>query len=512
LPRVRDPNRLVVVAAATVVAMILTTAPSAAQTRPGAAPTTDPSSGVPAAAPAGAEGGSSSAAAPDDLVRLRERLDAQERTILELKERVEAAARERPQPAASPPPPAAAPPEAPPRALVVSGFAHLDWVAFRQSSEAELNPSTREPLNDDRFVVRRARIRVESDQGYVHGAVELDANTIRGLQVRPWNAEASIKWPSRTRYRGPAAVAQETTDEPFVIVSTGLLMTPFGFDVPERANQRPFLERSTMSTELVPQSYDLGLRVLGGYRFVNYALAIVNGDPIGESTFPGRDPNKSKDLVFRVGASTEVLRGVRFDAGFSGLTGRGFHKGNGPSKDQLVWRDQNEDGLVQQTELQVLTGAPATPSQGFQRFALGADARAHVRIPVLGELRLSAELVRAKNLARGTFPADPIATSRDLRELGLVVSGTQELTRWALVGVRYDTFDPDADAREQRPFALVPRDASLSTWAFMATARWKRARLVAEYDHRKNSLGRDVSGAPTTLADDSFTLRAVVGF
>ena len=80
------------------------------------------------------------------------------------------------------------------------------------------------------------------------------------------------------------------------------------------------------------------------------------------------------------------------------------------------------------------------------------------------------------------------------------------------MGVRYDTFDPDADARDQRPFALVPRDASLSTWAFMATARWKKARLVAEYDHRSNSLGRDASGAPATLADDSFTLRTVVGF
>jgi hypothetical protein len=396
--------------------------------------------------------------------------------------------------------------------LVVSGYVHLDWVVFRESSQNEVNPATGEPLNEDRFLVRRARLRLESDQGLVHGAFDLDANTIRGPQVRPWNAEASLKWPTTTAYRGPAAIAQSSSDEPFVIVSAGLLMTPFGFDVAELENQRPFLERSTMAGELVPQSYDLGVRVLGGYRFVNYALGIMNGDPIGESTFPGRDPNKSKDLVFRVGASTEVTDGLRLDVGVSGLTGRGFHKGTAPSKDQLVWRDQNEDGQVQQTELQVLQGSPATPSEGFQRFALGADARAHVKLPVLGDLTLRAELVRAKNLDRGVFTADPIASSRDLRELGWYLSVTQELTHWALVGVRYDTYDPDADARDQRPFALVPRDSSLSTWTFMATARWKKARLVAEYDHRKNALGRDVTGAPATLADDSFTLRAVVGF
>jgi hypothetical protein len=81
-----------------------------------------------------------------------------------------------------------------------------------------------------------------------------------------------------------------------------------------------------------------------------------------------------------------------------------------------------------------------------------------------------------------------------------------------MVGVRHDVYDPDADAREQTPFAVVPRDQTFSTWSFMATLRYKTARLVAQYDLRKNALGRDASGAPTTLADDSFTLRAAVGF
>ena len=428
----------------------------------------------------------------EELARVRVTLEAQQRALAELEARV-------------------AKTEAQPD-LAITGYLHVDWTAFRQSSQSEVNPSTREPLNEDRFLVRRARLRVASDQGLVHGVFMIDANTIHGPQVRPWNAEASLKWPCNTPYRGPAAVAQSTASEPFVILSAGLIMTPFGFEVVELENERPFLERSTMSNELVPQSYDLGARVLGGYKLVNYALGIMNGDPIGEKTFPGRDPNKSKDLVFRVGVSTEIAEGVRVDAGFSGLTGRGFHEGSGPSKDQLVWRDQNEDGIVQQTELQSLPGSAATPSEGFQRFALGGDARLHLRVPVIGELTLRAELVRAKNLARGVFVADPVASARDLRELGWYLGATQELTRWAMVGVRYDLFDPDVDAMDQRPFALVPKDSSVSTWAVMAMARWKRARLVAQYDHRKNAFGRDPSGAPTTLADDSFTLRAVVGF
>ncbi|CAN5755686.1 hypothetical protein BH11MYX4_BH11MYX4_06130 [soil metagenome] len=434
----------------------------------------------------------------DEIAALRASLEAQQRRVDELEARVTRT--EAPRESKTSP------------ALTVSGYVHVDWVPYRQSSQDEVNPTSGEPLNENRFVIRRARLRLESDQGLLHGALMLDANTIRGVQVRPWNLEASLKWPPDTPYRRPSVIAQSSSKEAFVIVSAGLLVTPFGFDVAELENERPFLERTTMASELVPQSYDLGLRVLGGYKFVNYAFAIVNGDPIGESTFPGRDPNQSKDLVFRLGTSTEVVPGLRFDAGFSGLNGRGFHKGNAPTKDQLVWRDQNEDGQVQQTELQVITGSPATPSQGFQRFALGADARVHLRVPRLGELTVRAEIVRAKNLDRGTFAADPVAASRDLRELGWTLAVTQELTRWGLVGVRYDTFDPDADAREQRPFALVPKDSSLSTWTFMGQLRWKTARLIAEYDHRTNALGRDVSGAPTTLADDSFTLRAAVAF
>lgn len=461
-----------------VLATALASTSASAQQTPTAEPATDP-------------------ATDPQIAQLREALAAQQRAIEELQARAAA-------PAASPPPAL--------RELTISGYVHLDWVALRQSSQDEVNPSSGEPLNDNRFLVRRARLRMETDQGLVHGALMLDANTIRGPQVRPWNAEASIKWPCDTPYQRPSGIAQSTAKEAFVIVSGGLLITPFGFDVPELENERPFLERTTMSNELVPQSYDLGLRVMGGYKFVNYALAIMNGDPIGESTFPGRDPNKSKDLVFRVGASQEIVEGVRIDAGFSGLEGRGFHKGAPPTKDQLVWRDQNEDGQVQQTELQVITGSPATPSEGFKRFAFGADVRVHVAVPVLGELVLRAELVRAKNLARGAFAADPVASSRDLRELGWYVGGSQEITRWGMIGVRYDTFDPDADAREQHPFALVPRDSSMSTWAFMAALRYKKARLIAEYDHRTNSLGRDSSGAPTTLEDDAFTLRAMVGF
>ncbi|WP_394847789.1 hypothetical protein LZC95_10040 [Pendulispora brunnea] len=219
-------------------------------------------------------------------------------------------------------------------AVRVSGYAQADWVVFRQSSQDEVNPSTREPLNEDRFVIPSARIRANVDHGLVTGMVEIDANTLRGGQVRPIDAEVSLRWPARAPVAGEA----------YFQATLGLFRTPFGFDTQEVAQRRPFLGRSLFSDALFPGAYDLGLALRGGYRFFNYSLGILNGDPIGERAFPGRDPNQSKDLVFRIGVESNRASPFRVEAGFSGLTGAGLHVGTPPTKDVFVWRDVNEDG------------------------------------------------------------------------------------------------------------------------------------------------------------------------
>jgi hypothetical protein len=391
------------------------------------------------------------------------------------------------------------------------GYTQIDWVALRQSSQDEVDPSGR-PLNEERFLVRRARLRADVDRGVVAGSLTLDANTVNGPQVRPWGAEVSAKWPATTPAPSPRTDLTALTDKSFFVVSAGLLPTPFGYEVPESDVQRPFLERSTTSNALFPQSMDLGVRVLGGYHHVFYSLGILNGDPLGEKAFPGRDPNASKDLVFRLGTAATPLAAVRVAGGISGLTGRGLHRGTPTTKDVLAWRDANEDGVVQAQEITVVPGAAATPSESFSRFALGADLRVSVMMPTLGELALRAEIVRASNVDRGLFVADPVAASRDLREAGFYLGATQELTRWAVVGVRYDRYDPDSDRQDQRALRLVPIDASYRTWSFMACARYDQARVIVQYDLRRNAAGRSASGAPTTLADDSLTVRAEVGF
>lgn len=466
----------------------------------------------------------------EDLAALRADLDRERRAREDLEKRLTAT----PPPPA--PPPTAAPPTPPPTAappIMVMGFAQVDWVMHRESSEDEVSQDG-QPLNQDRFLLRRARLRGERDGGFYHGVVELDANTVRGPQVRPINLEATFKWPSSRPYARtpwaldptyatkpigsggsmlPSRPIVEPYDGPWFMVTAGMFRTPFGFDAQEYDFGSPWLERTSMTSALFPDTYDLGLRLAGGYRMARWSFAVMNGDPVGERSFPGRDPNHSKDLVFRVGAASELLPGIRLEGGVSGLTGQGFHKGNPATADQIQWVDQNSDDNVNAIgEITVVPGSPAIPSQSFKRFAVGADLRASIAIPVLGDLDLRAEIVRSSNLDRGFLPSDPISATRDQRQSGVYLGAAQEITKWAQVGVRWDTYNPDADAREQEPFALVPRDPSVSTWSFTGVGRLGQARLIAQYDKRSNALGRATNGRPATLADDSFTLRAEVRF
>jgi hypothetical protein len=385
--------------------------------------------------------------------------------------------------------------------LKLSGFLQVDATAWSQAAQDQLNPSTNAPLNDVRFNVRRARIRAEIDWRMLAGAIEFDGNTVNGYQARIIGAEASLVW------RNPAAPSL-----PYFQLTAGSFKIPFGFEVGQRDIDRLFLERSTMERAFFPGEYDLGARGGGGWHFLRYTLAVMNGDPIGEKAFPGRDPNQSKDVIGRVGVDL-LMRRLGLAGDVSALWGTGFHSGTPSTKDQLVWRDTNQDGAVQVNEIVVIAGQSPTPSQNFTRWAVGGDLRLTLALPVVGQLMIYGELTYATNLDRNLFVADPVAAARDLRELGFYFAVTQELTSWAAVGVRYDRYDPDRDANDLRGGVQVPRDSSYSTLAVAAAARYAGyGRLILEYDHNTNALGRTLTGTPATLANDTFMLRAEARF
>jgi len=384
----------------------------------------------------------------------------------------------------------------------MSGLIQVDSVLFHQSSVDQLDPSTGEPLNENRFVLRRARLTTDVSRGVMHGYVSIEANSQAEPTLRVQAAEVALQDP------------KGNTDgvSPWIMVSAGLSPIPLSHGLLERDETRLFFEPPIWVGAMFPGRRDLMARARAGYRFLRAELAVMNGEP-ALTAVPVHDKNAAKDVLGRITVTGDVARNVNVSMSGALLLGTGFHSGRLQSKDTLTWNDENQDNFVQTTELAVVAGAAAEPSRNFSRHAIAGDIQLAARLPVLGEMHANGEVVFAENMDRNLFPADPVSQGRDMRELGVAVSLQQHITRFAELGVRFDYYDPDFDANEREGVALVPYDASFTTWTFTgAIYVAPGGRIAFEYNRRQNPLGRDDNGAPTTLASDSFSVRAQMSF
>ena len=380
--------------------------------------------------------------------------------------------------------------------IVFSGYAQAQYEGHQDSEDGQLQGGGL--LNKDRFVVRRGRLRAVRDWQWGQVALELDGNTNRGPTFRLQKAEVSLLY----------ARAEDPDRPPLVQLTAGQFDVPFGFELTYSSKARFFMERSTGSRALFPSEPDLGVRLSGGIGFVRYALAVTNGEPLDErSGFGLQDPNRSKDFTARVGAETKLTPRVVLAGGVSFNRGRGYHATTDATKNTLSWRDANENGAVDSGEIMGQPGTQATPAKSFGRWAMGVDLELLLRTR-LGWSMLYAEAFAASNLDRGLLIADPTVSGSDVREYGYFIALTQEITRYAVVGFRFDYYDPNSDFLDKRGGKQLPTSQRVRTYApFVAVVLPGHARLGFQWEIVDDYLARDVRGVPTDLANNQWTLR-----
>jgi hypothetical protein len=376
----------------------------------------------------------------------------------------------------------------------------VDAVPWSQHSLDEVDPGgSGTPLDEETISIRRGFARVMAERENYFAELELDGNTVKGPTARILTSQ--VGW------QVPAHVG-----DPLLLFRAGLMLIPFGAIVPNNARYRDFVEQPTFLRALFPGDVDGGANAQGAYGLVRWSVSAMNGAPVGDAQWQGRDPASSFDFLGRLGTDVPLPHRGRFVAGISAVTGKGLHPGTPPTKDTLQWVDENQDGIVQITELTTIPGSPGEPSQAFTRDAIDLDATVHWCLADLGHGMVQFEGAIAKNLDRGVVYADPIARSRDVRELGFSLGLVQDLGPIALAGVRYDRYDADRDAAEAQGVTTVYTHEVFSTLAIMAAARWHTSRFTVEYDHVTNPFGRADSGAPASQRADRVTLRGQVEF
>jgi hypothetical protein len=380
--------------------------------------------------------------------------------------------------------------------VTLSGYIQAQYGQSQLSDDQLLPGGT--PLNQDRFSVRRGRLRVMGRWQYARLDFELDASTTRGPTAGVRRAAVGALLPS-----------SDANSPPLLSLQLGLTEIPFGLELQQGQDEILFLERTAGSLAFFPGPIDTGVKLEAAYGPFRAQLAIMNGVPLDDRAGgpSGIDPTRAPDYLGRLGFDTLPSDAVRIAGGASFLTGSGFHPGSDATKPVLQWDDSNGDGVINAGELVAVAGRGAIPSETFDHWAVGADLNVEFRSK-LGWTRLFGELTLATNLDRALFVADPVAQGDDVRELSWYAAATQDLTEWAFVGLRYDVYDPNSDFVDNRRGVTIPSDASLTTISPIVGARLPGyGRLTFQYDAVDDKLARDKRGVPTDVKNNQWTLR-----
>ncbi len=396
-----------------------------------------------------------------------------------------------------------------PAGVALDGYVQAQYEAHQDSQDEVVNGTY---LNQDRFLVRRGRLRFDAQWQYAELTLELDANTVKSPTVTIRRAEATLVFRNAPFDGTVVRHSPREGAPPLAALTMGVTDIPFGFELLDSPRERVFMERTQGSLALFPSEPDVGVRLWGGAGFFRYQLALFNGEPLSDtnSKLPGGDPTAAKDFVGRVGVDVEPIRGGRLMAGVSALRGSGFHAGSDATKNGLTWTDTNENGTIDLGEVQPVAGSAAGPSFPFDRWAVGGDLELWIPTPI-GRAMLYGEATIASNLDRGFYPADPIVTGVDVRELAYYGAFVQEITKYGLAGFRVDVYDPNSDLFDNRKGKLIPTDARVTTFSPVAGLVLPgHARLLFQYDFVRDHLGRDARGVPADLPNDRWTLRLQV--
>lgn len=286
------------------------------------------------------------------------------------------------------------------------------------------------------FRVRRARLRTFYETEAMRMFLQIDGLPAGGVGpgigtiLRQAEATGKIHW------------SKDVVTE----ITAGLFFLPFRRELLEASLNRPFIERTWFVQNAFPIERDYGVHAktmaFDGRLVVD--VSVVNGSRLGEryfTTLP--DLSGAKDgiayVTYKVGPAT---------LGASGYVGRG----------QIV-------------------DTQALRFKGFSRWAVNYQAAFERRlVPQLGETRLSAELTFAQNMDVGvnyafavpTIPANFREDVANLDQRAFYIRFEQDLTRWGMVGYRFDTYTPNAaidnNGRDTHAFLLVGKISPNLRW------------------------------------------------
>ena len=299
----------------------------------------------------------------------------------------------------------------------LSGYVQARWETAENKNDSVRvtgSPALITPANNERFYVRRGRLKLTYDAAPLSQAVVYfdGASSGSSINARLLEAHVTLFDPWTQLHQHGATLGQ--------------MNVPFGYELERSSSARELPERSRAENVLFPGERDRGLKIVSAWTpQLETVLGIFNGGGINDASFPTTDPTRAKDLLARARFAQGTV-----DVGLSVLDG---------------------EAVTPLTGADVLT----------ERTRLGADVQLYYQLPVAGGGSLRGELYSGHELnpdsvrALTTAAASP-STGTVLRPGADAGHFATDFSGWYLmwvqnwgdrlqVAARYDTYDPNLD-------------------------------------------------------------------
>nr|WP_199158988.1 porin [Pedobacter sp. ASV2] len=380
-----------------------------------------------------------------------------------------------------------------PHDIKITGYLQTQFQKAQSAGIASFSGGDFSANSDNRFMIRRGRLKIDRVDKYTSIVFQLDA-TQDGLQLM--DAFIQLKEP---KYKA-------------LLFTAGLFNKPFGYSIVYSSGYRDFPERARVFQTLMPRERDLGALIHYNpqkvAKFLTLEIAVVNGS--GKNA---KDYDSKKDFIGNLGFRFDSLANKKLHLGFGGS----IYKGSVRSNTKTYFTSTNN-------------GYAANTSEGFvgkniERNYYGGNLQLQYD-SYFGTTTLKGEYVTGKQpgvasagldkligpYASQSFGTQPLDNLYERNFSGYYLWFTQQIAKTKLTAlIAYDVYDPNTDTAGKSIGVegnfTNSADVKYSTIGYgLAYQLNQRLKFTVYNEHIKNET-TSLKNYSNDIRDDVFTTR-----
>lgn len=401
--------------------------------------------------------------------------------------------------------------------IKVSGYMQGQFQIADSAGQSSFNGGNFNPGVDKRFMLRRARVKVQYDSPFNDKGIstsqfvfQIDA-TEKGLTIKDMYVKFTDPWCG------------------WFSLTTGMQNRPFGHEIGYSSSMRESPERARLSQTVFPNERDLGAMVtlqgpkMSNWNWLKLEAGVFNGLGGPSALSAANDFDKFKDFIahLSINRSSKSER-VKWGIGASMYNG-GYRV---DTVNTYIFADDSAGtgGFKIDTKKSEVSADIANREE-IMRSYIGFDGQLSIDWAA-GITSLRAEYVMGEQpgTSSSTSSQTTASTSDFYRRNfnGIYLYFIQNLghSPFQLV-VKYDSYDPNTDVSGDDIGKSVESafkktgsgDIAFTTLGLGLAYRWDaNLKLVAYYDMVTNETSENLAGYTNDLLDNVFTLRAQIKF